>query len=576
MGRIGHTKKQIAWAVGLSAMALGLAFRSGLAFADSIVNSKHNLSITGPGPVRAVSDDRICVFCHTPHGARETAPLWNRRDSTAAYVPYDSPTLKANPGQPTGASKLCLSCHDGTIAFGDLVSEDRAISMSGSPVMPSGPGLIGTDLRDDHPISFNYFDSLAQKGGELASPSTFDPKVKLDINGDLQCTACHDPHDNHWKNFLVMDNQFSMLCLQCHNFGFFQQTPHADSILRWNGSGRDPWPYTDYPDVRTNACSNCHFSHHAGGQEELVSDAREEEVCFVCHNGNVTRFNLQAVFQKPYTHPVEQYQGLHGAGESPLDAADHVECVDCHNPHRAQRSQSVAPNVKGVLEGVSGIDANGAPINEAVYEYQICFKCHSQGAQVPLDVITRQIPSTNVQREFSPASPSFHPVEVAGRNPNVPSLISPMTPASLIYCSDCHGNDGSQGGVVGSAGPHGSNFEYLLVRQYRTGDSVSESPTEYALCYGCHSRSSILADQSFRLHNKHIVEERAPCSVCHDPHGIDFGQGNATNNAHLVNFDLSVVQPVPSSGRLEYRSTGSGTGECFLRCHGVDHNPKQY
>ncbi|MCX7016040.1 MAG: hypothetical protein NTW86_26370 [Candidatus Sumerlaeota bacterium] len=86
----------------------------------TIINSRHNLSVSGPGPVRALSEERVCIFCHTPHGGRADAPLWNRRDSAAAYIPYDSPTLKALPGQPTGSSKLCLSCHDGTIAMGDL------------------------------------------------------------------------------------------------------------------------------------------------------------------------------------------------------------------------------------------------------------------------------------------------------------------------------------------------------------------------------------------------------------------------------------------------------------------------
>ena len=544
--------------------------------AESIVFTKHNLSVTGPGEVRALSEDRICVFCHTPHGGRTDAPLWNRRESTAAYIPYNSPTLKAQVGQPTGASKLCLGCHDGTIALGDLLSEDSIIPVGGGDLMPPGPGLIGTDLRDDHPISFDYFASLAQAGGELTQPAAWDPHVRLDDQSQLQCTTCHDPHDDQWGDFLVIENRDAALCRQCHNLPFFTQTPHADSILTWNGMGVDPWPHTDYTDVRTNACMNCHRSHHAGGMVELLSDAREEEVCFTCHNGNVSRFNLQAVFQKFSAHPLDQFQGAHQAGETPLEASDHVECTDCHNPHRASRSPAQPPFVKGVLEGVSGIDATGAPLDEAVYEYQVCFKCHAQEGTPPLGAIERQIDSFNTLKEFSPSSPSFHPVETAGRNPDVPSLISPLTPASLIYCSDCHGNNGASGGVVGSKGPHGSDFEFLLVREYRTGDDISESATAYALCYQCHSQASILANQSFPKHFEHIVERRTPCSVCHDAHGIDFGRGNAINNAHLINFDLSVVETDPTSTRLEYRSLAPRSGECYLRCHGVDHSPKVY
>ena len=233
---------------------------------QSIVQTRHNLSVTGPGPVHATTEQRICIFCHTPHGARDVAPLWNRRDSQTSYIPYNSPTLKAQPGQPTGASKLCLSCHDGTVALGDLVSESKTVEMAGSSTMPPGHGLIGTDLRDDHPISFPYADSLARSKGALTPPNAWDPRVKLDARAELQCTSCHNPHNDQWGKFMVMDNQASALCRQCHKYDFFQNTPHADSILQWNGTGKDPWPHTDYPDVRTNACLNCHTSHHAGGQ----------------------------------------------------------------------------------------------------------------------------------------------------------------------------------------------------------------------------------------------------------------------------------------------------------------------
>ncbi len=378
------------WGVLFSGLA-ALAVLGVVARAATVVDSKHNLSVSGPGEVKALSEDRICIFCHTPHGARATAPLWNRRDSVTSYIPYDSPTLKAQPGQPTGSSKLCLSCHDGTVALGDLLSADQPISMIGGGLIPPGGSRIGTDLRDDHPISFNYFDASSQSSGELTSPAGWDPRVKLDDNSELQCAACHDPHDNQWGQFLVMDNRFSALCQECHSLDRFSRTPHAESLLPWNGSGQDPWPHTDYPDVRTNSCQNCHFSHGAEGMEELLSSSMEEDVCFVCHNGNVTRFNLQAVFHKPYSHPVEQYQGDHEAGESPLEAKSHVECADCHNPHEVERSSSVPPFAKGVQRGVSGIDISGSPVDEIANEYELCFKCHADGAVSPLFFIDSDI-----------------------------------------------------------------------------------------------------------------------------------------------------------------------------------------
>src|SRR5829696_8305601 len=85
---------------------------------NSVVNSAHNLSATGPGTIRATNEQQVCIFCHTPHNASPIQPLWNRNVPVAAYIPYASSSLQAQPGQPTGTSKLCLSCHDGTIALG--------------------------------------------------------------------------------------------------------------------------------------------------------------------------------------------------------------------------------------------------------------------------------------------------------------------------------------------------------------------------------------------------------------------------------------------------------------------------
>ena len=129
---------------------------------------------------------------------------------------------------------------------------------------------------------------------------------------------------------------------------------------------------------------------------------------------------------------------------------------------------------------------------------------------------------------------------------------------------------------MGAAGPHGSIFPFLLERNYTTLDGTEESPTEYALCYKCHSRTSILNNESFAAHKKHLVDVKTPCSVCHDPHGISATQGNAINHSHLINFDLSVVFPEPASNRLEFEDLGRFTGRCTLLCHDRSHNGEQY
>lgn len=544
---------------------------------QSIVNSPHNLSVSGPGTIRAVSEDRVCVFCHTPHGARTNAPLWNRRDSAAYYIPYDSLTITAKPGQPTGSSKLCLSCHDGTIALGDLVSEQTNIPMGGSDVLPPGLSRIGTDLRDDHPISFSYAQSLSRPQGELAPPHSWDPSIKLDAFGMMQCTTCHDPHDNQWDKFLVMSNHSASLCRECHRIDNFDSNAHATSTNTWNGSGRDLWPHTEYTDVASNACMNCHRSHHAPGPETLLTASRADDVCLACHDGSVASRDVAADFRKPYRHPVMETSVNHRPGERLTGSADHVTCVSCHNPHKATATSAEAPHVTGYMRAVPGVTEAGIYTVEADFEYEVCFKCHGDSNKGSFGGTNRQVTSANLRRQFSPTSPSFHPVTTTGSSSNVPSLITPLNESSMIYCTDCHGND-SNGNMAGGtrSAPHGSRFPHLLSREYRTGGYVTESPSAYALCYSCHDRSSILSDESFPHHRLHIVERQTSCSVCHDPHGIDDLEGNPINNAHLINFDLSVVEPLPGSGLIEFTAMGGQTGTCSLRCHGSNHDDRGY
>ena len=104
------------------------------------VNSPHNLSASGPGSIRASNETEVCIFCHTPHNATPVSPLWNRNLPTSRLHAFTPATRShAVPGQPTGSSKLCLSCHDGTIALGSVLSRQQRIAMAGGiTTLPPG------------------------------------------------------------------------------------------------------------------------------------------------------------------------------------------------------------------------------------------------------------------------------------------------------------------------------------------------------------------------------------------------------------------------------------------------------
>ncbi|HJW25473.1 MAG TPA: cytochrome c3 family protein [Rhodocyclaceae bacterium] len=561
-------------------LALGLAgtlFLPPSLSLAGLASTRHNLSASGPGPVKATSESQMCVFCHAPHNASPSAPLWNKRNPGSTYTPYSSSTALARAGQPTGSSLVCLSCHDGTIALGELLNRATPVAMAGGTgPLPAGNTNLGTDLSDDHPVSIAYTSSLAAAhGGELADPATLTGKIRLDAAGQMQCTTCHDPHDNSNGKFLVVPNSVSALCQACHTKSGWGTASHRTSPAAWNGAGTNPWPHTTGTTVAANACENCHRPHAAGGRKWLLNAQAEENNCYPCHNGNVAAKNIQAEFTgKTSIHPVAMTTGVHDAAEGAVAQSRHVECSDCHNPHASNPAAGPLP---GSLAGVRGVSMAGLETRPATTEYQICLRCHGDSPGKPASRTTRQLPQNNVRLEFDPGNPSFHPVAGAGKNSNVPSLLAPWTVTSTMKCGDCHNNNTGPGaGGTGPKGPHGSIWTPLLERQYVTTDRTSESAASYALCYKCHNRNSFINDGgAFPEHKKHVVEERTPCNVCHDPHGVSSTQGNSTNNSKLINFDTSVVTP-SSSGQLKYVSTGRSRGTCYLRCHGSNHNPFSY
>ncbi len=538
-----------------------------LVFSDTVFQSKHNLSISGPGTVKAVAEGEVCIFCHTPHNSGAEAPLWNRFSSGALYQPYSSSTALAAVGQPNGASKLCLSCHDGTVALGMVRSRPEQIAFASGRTMPPGTSNLGTDLSDDHPVSFTFDRQLYLQHGELRDPALLTGAVKLDRSGQLQCTSCHDPHDNRYGKFLVAPNRESALCTSCHAPGGWDGTVHRTSPASWNGLPPDPWPRTEETTVSANGCESCHRPHQAQAPQRLLSFPLSEGGCLSCHNGNVAAGNIAADFAKLSVHPVAATE-LHDPREDLVNPPRHAECVDCHNPHAAAAGGAQPPSASGALKGVRGVGAAGNPVAEVSQEYELCFRCHADSTARGAPLVSRQVNQTNTRLEFSLSNLSTHAVLGPGANPNVPSLLAPYTASSILSCTDCHNSNSSPAaGGTGPNGPHGSLYRPILVRQFAFADGSTESSANYALCYKCHSRSSILSDASFRLHQKHL-SERASCSTCHDPHGVQ-------NAPHLINFNTQVVTP-SSSGRLEFVDRGTFSGSCYLTCHGENHNPQSY
>jgi predicted CXXCH cytochrome family protein len=570
--------------------------------AESIVNSVHNLTASGPGTIKAATESDVCVFCHTVHSANGATPLWNHSFSSVSnYVVYSSSTLDElglTIPQPNGSSRLCLGCHDGTVALGNVSSRTTTIAMQqnggGITSMPAGSANLGTDLSGDHPISFVYDFALAAKDPRVKDPSTLSTgPVRLDEYSRLQCTACHDPHNNQFGNFLVVDNTSSGLCLTCHTIQNWVGSAHAMTGQTATAAAT-PASSTKSLQVSsslssstalktgaklgarvipTGNCGSCHVPHLAGGKQQLMRFAEPEQNCLPCHSGGKSGVkDVAADFQKISAHPIGLNREAHTPNENIVNpSVRHVTCADCHNPHSATVTP---PGGRAKLarnrRDVGGVNASGAVVPSVANEYELCFRCHADSRARGPAQITRQYQETNTRLQFAATSSSFHPIETPGRNGNVPSLLVPWTASSTISCTDCHNSDQSPStGGFGANGPHGSRWTPLLERQLVFNDYYTESPANEALCYKCHSRDSILGDQSFKAtnlqgqdrgHRFHIVDAEAACTTCHDSHA-------GVYTPHLMNFNTMYVKPTSGGQPPQYVSTGVFSGNCTLSCH---------
>lgn len=184
---------------------------------SKITYTPHNMNTVDVWGV-VVPQNRVCLPCHTPHGARmdesgESLALWNHAITEQTFEMYTT-SAGHQGGQPEGPSKLCLSCHDGATAIDSFGGNEGFFA--DVKIAPDRPSNLGTDLRDDHPIGIQY------PPPDLTGyhdKSTFVGVKVVTIDGvdRVECTSCHDPHDNSLGMFLRQTLEGSALCLECHD-----------------------------------------------------------------------------------------------------------------------------------------------------------------------------------------------------------------------------------------------------------------------------------------------------------------------------------------------------------------------
>ncbi|GAB4154980.1 MAG: hypothetical protein Fur0037_23500 [Planctomycetota bacterium] len=209
----------------------------------TIRNSPHDFSAASWNTGAGLRTDQVCAVCHIPHVEgrpqdRTTASLlWGRQLSTVTYTMYSSNSLNGTVDpQPTGSARLCLSCHDGSVALDLYHTRTTSVANVYIPSddrIPGKPGTApGTDFSADHPISITYNAGTGAGQDKYLRletspfPGTVAGQTIADIleGGKVQCSSCHDVHNvevptgaNHLLRIANNDAASpSALCLACH------------------------------------------------------------------------------------------------------------------------------------------------------------------------------------------------------------------------------------------------------------------------------------------------------------------------------------------------------------------------
>jgi predicted CXXCH cytochrome family protein len=588
----------------LRAVMLGIALMASVAYAQMTgdVLGQHALNASTSAQVHGTLA-APCQYCHAPHSGLNNA-LWNQKLTTQTYTPYSSSTYaeKGNSTVPAMTdTNLCLSCHDGTVASGTSIVYGQIASGS----------MLSTDtiatLQSSHPVSLVLplvdapdLVSTIYSNGMTADPSN----VKL-INGNLECTTCHDPHveakDLVAKNFLVKDSSSGALCLSCHD---------PNRVMNGIASGLAGWPQSihatstaavqnlPYATLALNGCLNCHTDHNAAGAEWLQRGAGDQ-VCLNCHSATTSTNQSVAGMRPSKLAPrlvgsaaalaklniAEEYQKIGhplATAAKPVDTKtsekDTVQsrlnsnnpslsgCIDCHNPHAMQTGTNVAqaPAVQPAQAKVNGVsEKDGVTlVKPAANEYETCLRCHGPSSVKTASAKYGYQPgrlspdgsSLNLVPQFNLTARSAHPV---ARNrmsafPQ-PSLRSHMLDLNgttrgrvmgdRIYCSDCHNSDDNREfGGTGPAGPHGSKWTHILERRYEFSQTLVPGG---------------MITQLYPTPDLGVNGPYALCAKCHDLTKLAQGTSFKKHGSHInEGFSCSTCHTAHGMQASSVNSTG--------------------
>lgn len=240
---------------------------------DFATNLRHGTGFlatqtTGDGVTANATPNSVglCSYCHTPHQASSTALLWNHSLSTNTFT-WDEAKTAGGTSYATitpaykGPSVKCLSCHDGSVAIGDVKLYQEGPGNFNTFKLTGGVQVAkGADMSGNHPIAMPYplgnavstyngkttgadvplgdFQAAPLVGAGLSTVKLYNDNGSGLITAGgvagkagIECSSCHDVHNKASVDDLFLRGKIAgtgpnstlgvvndgYLCAQCHS-----------------------------------------------------------------------------------------------------------------------------------------------------------------------------------------------------------------------------------------------------------------------------------------------------------------------------------------------------------------------
>ncbi|MEW6087407.1 MAG: cytochrome c3 family protein [bacterium] len=297
---------------------------SSLIYASGIVETVHNLEVNTEW-AGGVELEGVCAYCHIPHSA-VGSQIWPYKPREKDYGDFGS------------VSRVCYICHGTSLAGTKAKKIFTVFNVK----------------RANHPVGFASYETPNVENtdwlGEVVdTPAQEWPETEKEKS--IQCTTCHNPHDNINGNFM--------------------RAMMYDSV-------QEEGNFSNYKGPVQNFCSYCHQQREDSGKKSdngvrEIPDSGTHPAGHSVSRENARNGGAGIILDSIFTQP----KGVLG-GHLSYFTQGGIICMTCHQVHGAEPVQDGLYMDNTPLRVGPLLVVNNDTVGSVPGESLLCEKCHTE------------------------------------------------------------------------------------------------------------------------------------------------------------------------------------------------------